>query len=220
MAMVLLSALIRIIMPESRPNNGLNYLDLLTSLPGLLRKLPVLKEAALSGALLFAAFSVFWTTLIFHLEALPFHLGTQTAGCFGLVGAAGAIAASMSGRLADRLGARRIVASGTGVVLLAWILMGLGGSSLLVLACGAALLDLGVQGAHVANQTRIFAHMPEARSRINTIYIVSFFAGGAFGSLASTSVWTLAGWPGVCLLGGTLMGLALLAGFALHNEST
>ena len=220
MAMVLLSALIRIIMPESRPNNGLNYLDLLTSLPGLLRKLPVLKEAALSGALLFAAFSVFWTTLIFHLEALPFHLGTQTAGCFGLVGAAGAIAASMSGRLADRLGARRIVASGTGVVLLAWILMGLGGSSLLVLACGAALLDLGVQGAHVANQTRIFAHMPEARSRINTIYIVFFFAGSVCGSLASTSVWTLAGWPGVCLLGGTLMGLALLAGFALHNEST
>jgi hypothetical protein len=105
-------------------------------------------------------------------------------------------------------------------VLLAWILMGLGGSSLLVLACGAALLDLGVQGAHVANQTRIFAHMPEARSRINTIYIVSFFAGGAFGSLASTSVWTLAGWPGVCLLGGTLMGLALLAGFALRNDST
>jgi predicted MFS family arabinose efflux permease len=77
-----------------------------------------------------------------------------------------------------------------------------------------------VQGAHVANQTRIFAHMPEARSRINTIYIVSFFAGGAFGSLASTSVWTLAGWPGVCMLGGTLMGLALLAGFALHNDST
>ncbi len=219
-AMVLLAALIRIIMPESRPKNGLNYLGLLTSLPGLLRRLPVLKEAALSGALLFAAFSVFWTTLIFHLEALPSHLGTQTAGCFGLVGAAGAIAASMSGRLADRLGARRIVASGAGLVLLAWILMGLGGSSLLVLACGAALLDLGVQGAHVANQTRIFAHMPEARSRINTIYIVSFFAGGAFGSLASTSVWTLAGWPGVCLLGGTLMGLALLAGFALRNDST
>jgi len=73
-AMVLLSALIRIIMPESRPNNGLNYLDLLASLPGLLRKFPVLKEAALSGALLFVAFSVFWTTLIFRLEALPSHL--------------------------------------------------------------------------------------------------------------------------------------------------
>jgi hypothetical protein len=78
---------------------------------------------------------------------------------------------------------------------------------------------VGVQGAHVANQTRIFAHMPEARSRINTIYIFSFFAGGAFGSVASTSIWTLAGWPGVCLFGGTLMGLALLAGFAFSGHS-
>ena len=136
----------------------------------------------------------------------------------GLVGAAGAIAASMSGRLADRLGAYRIVAAGTALILLAWIVMAIGGSSLVVLAGGAALLDLGVQGAHVANQTRVLSHMPEARSRINTIYIVSFFAGGALGSLAGSFIWTLAGWRGVCLLGGTLMGLALLAGYILSNR--
>ncbi|MDR3632046.1 MAG: MFS transporter [Desulfocapsaceae bacterium] len=220
LAMILLAGLIRLLMPASSPKNGLHYLELLTSLPGLLQKVPVLKEAALSGALLFAAFSVFWTTLVFHLESLPSHLGAQAAGCFGLVGAAGAIAASVSGRLADRLGARRIVAAGSASILLAWILMGLGGASLVILACGAALLDLGVQGAHVANQTRILAHMPEARSRINTIYIVSFFAGGACGSLAGTAIWTRSGWPGVCLLGGALMGLALVAGTAPFRHNT
>ena len=218
LSMILLAALIRLLMPVSRPVNVLNYSELLASLPGFLKKVPVLKEASLSGALLFASFSVFWTTLVFHLESLPSHLGAQAAGCFGLVGAAGAIAASMSGRLADRLGAYRIVAAGTALILLAWIVMAIGGSSLVVLAGGAALLDLGVQGAHVANQTRVLSHMPEARSRINTIYIVSFFAGGALGSLAGSFIWILAGWRGVCLLGGTLMGLALLAGYILSNR--
>lgn len=132
-AMILLAGLIQIMLPETARRRGLNYLDLLTSLPGLLHKLPVLKEAALSGAFLFAAFSIFWTTLIFQIEALHSHSGIQTAGYFGLVGGAGAVAASLSGRLVDRLGARRIVSASTGVVLFAWILMGIRGSSVLAL---------------------------------------------------------------------------------------
>jgi predicted MFS family arabinose efflux permease len=217
--MVLLAVLLRLMLPASRPENGPSYLRLLASLPELLRKLPVLQESALSGALLFAAFSVFWSTLVFRLEALPFHLGAQAAGLFGLAGAAGALAASLSGRLADRLGPSRIVMGGCGLVLFSWVLMWLGDGSLWALAFGAALLDLGIQGAHVANQARIFAHMPEARSRINTVYMTSFFAGGAIGSIAGSYAWREAGWLGVCLLGATLMGLALLSGFMFARRS-
>jgi predicted MFS family arabinose efflux permease len=162
---------------------------------------------------------VFWSTLVFRLEALPFHLGAQAAGLFGLAGAAGALAASLSGRLADRLGPSRIVMGGCGLVLFSWVLMWLGDGSLWALAFGAALLDLGIQGAHVANQARIFAHMPEARSRINTVYMTSFFAGGAIGSIAGSYAWREAGWLGVCLLGATLMGLALLSGFMFARRS-
>ena len=216
--MVLLASLLRIMLPVSRPENGPSYLGLLASLPGLPGKLPALKEAALSGAFLFAAFSVFWTTLVFQLEALPAHLGAQAAGCFGLVGAAGALAASLSGRLADRLGPSRVVMAGCGLVLGSWVLMWLGSGALWVLVCGAALLDLGAQGAHVANQARIFAHMPEARSRINTVYMVSFFAGGAVGSLGGSYAWKEGGWPGVCLLGAVLMGFALLSGYVLSTR--
>lgn len=210
--MLVFAVLLRWRLPCSRPENGPSYIALLASLPTLVRELPVLREAAISGALLFGAFSVFWSTLIFHLDAQPTHLGAQVAGAFGLVGAAGALAASLSGRLAHRLGAGRIVLVGSGIVLCSWVLMDLGGDSLALLVLGALLLDLGVQGAHVANQTRIFAQRPEARSRINTVYIVSFFIGGASGSLAGSHAWLAGGWPAVCLLGMALMAAALLSG--------
>jgi predicted MFS family arabinose efflux permease len=216
--MVFLAVQLRIMLPESRTENPPGYIKLLSSLPALIKKLPPLQEASLSGALLFASFSVFWSTLIFHLESMPSHLGAQEAGLFGLVGAAGALAASLSGRLSDRLGPVRIMFSGYVLIFLSWVIMWGFHSSLIALAAGAALLDLGVQGAHVANQTRIFAHMPEARSRINTIYIVSFFTGGSLGSLAGAFIWKAAGWTGVCLLGTLLMLCAFTASYALSRR--
>lgn len=213
--MIVLALLLRLLLPQYRPVNPQPYRDLLFSLPGLLRRLPTLQEAAITGALLFACFSVFWTTLIFRLEAQPFHLGSRAAGIFSLVGAAGASAAALSGRYADRLGAVRIVFFGMGLVLLSWIVLYFGNGSLILLALGAVILDLGAQGAHIANQSRIFALQPEARSRINTIYIVSFFIGGAFGSIAGALTWTAFGWLGVCLFGTLLMILGISTQFIL-----
>ncbi len=213
--MVILAALLWWGLPHSRPTAALRYHKLLASLPALLRDLPPVQEASITGALLFAGFSAFWTTLIFRLESPPFHLGAQAAGIFGLVGAAGACAATMSGRLAERLRPVRIVLAGLGMVLLSWIILWLGDGSLWWLAAGAILLDFGVQGAHVANQSRIFAMMPEARSRINTIYMVTFFIGGASGSYAAALIWSLHGWTGVCLFGMCLMVLGLAAQLTL-----
>jgi predicted MFS family arabinose efflux permease len=209
--MLAFAALLRLFLPYSRPTEAPRYHQLLGSLPGLLRSLQPVQEAAVTGALIFAAFSVFWTTLVFRLEAPPFHLGAQAAGMFGLVGAAGALAATLSGRMAGRLGPVRLVMAGMGLVLLSWLVLWLGGASLWWLVAGAVLLDFGAQGTHVANQARIFASMPEARSRINTIYMVSFFLGGASGSLAGGFAWAGYGWPGVCFLGMMLMvsGLAV-----------
>lgn len=209
--MLLLAALLRMALPENRPAARPDYFELLTSLPGLLKRLPPLQEAAVTGALLFAAFSVFWTTLVFRLEAAPYHLGAKAAGFFGLAGAAGALAATLSGRFADRLGSVRIVLAGLGLVLLSWALLLAGDGSLVLLAVGAVLLDFGIQGAHVANQARILVLIPEARNRINTVYIVSFFVGGALGSMAGAFAWNRGGWNAVCSLGMGLMVVALAA---------
>ncbi len=218
--MLVLAGLLRLGLPHSRPEAVLKYHELLTSLPSLLREIPAVQEAAVTGGLLFAAFSAFWTTLVFRLEAPPFYYGTQAAGIFGLVGAAGAFAATLSGRLADMVAPVKIVLMGMGVVILAWIALWLGDGSLWWLAAGAIVLDFGVQGSHVANQARIFAMRPEARSRINTIYMVSFFAGGALGSLAGALIWTPYGWTGICLFGIAIMVLAFAIQVPLARRGT
>ena len=70
---------------------------------------------------------------------------------------------------------------------------------------GVALLDIGVQSGHVSNQTRIYGLQPEARSRMNMVYMVCYFSAGAVGSYAGSVLWHRFGWAGVCGLGCVLL---------------
>ncbi len=182
------------------------YSALLGSTLRLLREEPLLQEACLTGAVLFAAFSVFWATLSYLLHSSSYHLGSETAGMFGLVGAAGAGAAQGAGRMADTLGARFQVGMGMAAILLSFFMLLAGGHSMAWLVLGVIVLDLGVQGGHVSNQTRVYSLRPGSESRLNTAYIVSYFIGGSLGTLAGTLGWERAGWTGVCVTG---MGIAL-----------
>lgn len=80
---------------------------------------------------------------------------------------------------------------------------------------GVILLDFGVQGGHVSNQTRIYALLPEARSRLNMVYMICYFSAGAVGSFLSTVLWRYYSWGGVCGLGSFLM----LVGFCIYARS-
>lgn len=198
--MVALAATLRRLLPRSAPDTSLPYPALLRSMFGIVREEPVLREAALLGALGFAAFSVFWSTLAFFLEARH-GLGPDAAGLFGLLGAAGALAAPVLGRLADRTRPRTNAGVGLLVALASWAVFAAAGASLAAVVAGVLLLDVGVQGNHVSNLARVHARRPEARSRMNTVYMVTYFAGGALGTAAGTWAWAGHGWPGVCLAG-------------------
>jgi len=179
----------------------LTFGQLLGSLVPLIRKEPVLRRRAVYGALAFAAFSVFWTSVAFLLSRPPFGYSQAIIGLFGLVGVAGALSASVAGRLADRGHARAATGGFLIVTLAAFGLLALGARNVALLAAGVILLDLGVQGAQITNQSEIYRLRPEARSRLTTIYMTSYFVGGAVGSATSAVVFGLAGWSGVCLLG-------------------
>ena len=97
--MLLLAATLAVALPPQTPARRVPYTELLTSLWRLVRTEPVLRRHAAIGALGFGAFSAFWTTLAFHLANLPGHYGSETAGLFGLVGAAGALAAAAGGTI-------------------------------------------------------------------------------------------------------------------------
>lgn len=199
--MLLLAVLIRLGLPRSKPKLKLSWPSLIRSSATLIRTLPVLREAATLSAILFCAFSAFWTTLVFFLETPPYHYGSGVAGLFGLVGTAGAICAPFIGRLADRYGARRNVLIALLVTVVSFVDLYLFGRHMGGLIAGVILLDIGVQAGHVSNQTRIYGLIPEARSRLNMVYMICYFAAGAIGSFAGSVLWHHFGWAGVCGLG-------------------
>lgn len=187
--------------PERRRTTSLTYGRLLRSVATLAREEPLLRRRAAYGALCFAAFSVLWTTVAFLLARPPYGFGEAAIGLFGLVGVAGALCASVAGRLADRGWTRPATGTFLAVTTVAFALLAVGGHAIAALIVGMLLLDLGVQGAQILNQSEIYRLRPEARSRITTVYMVSYFIGGSVGSATAGVVFGAAGWPGVCLLG-------------------
>ncbi|MBM7589020.1 MFS transporter [Brevibacillus fulvus] len=208
--MLALAIILWRLLPKSLPEQSLTYGQLLKSMGQLVVGQPILREASLMGGLLFGGFSVFWTSLSFFLEGAPYHYSSEVAGLFGLVGVVGALAAPYAGRLADRYSANIIVGIFVVITLLSYLSFGLWGIKLWGLVLGVILLDLGVQGAQITNQARIYSLVPEARNRLNTVFMVTYFVGGAIGSSLGSYAWSKWQWAGVCLAGSIMILLSLL----------
>lgn len=198
------------VLPSSLPDSRLGYGALLRSLIQIWRELHALRRASLTQALIFAAFSAFWTILALHLHEPPYNYGAEVAGLFGIVGAAGVLAAPLAGRMADRRGPRPVIVTGAAMAAASWLVFA-SWEAIAGLVLGTVLLDFASQSALVSHQHIIYALRPEARARINTIFMGSMFLGGAAGSALATWAWSLAGWIGVCGLGLALSGFAILA---------
>jgi predicted MFS family arabinose efflux permease len=210
--MLIAAGLLRTNLPKSGPVAEMSWWTSIRSTVHLVRTLPTLRESALLGGVFFSCFSAFWTTLVFFLQTPPYHYGSAVAGSFGLVGAVGAAGAPLIGGIADRYGARRNVLIGLLTAFVSFLILYVFGTRLPGLIAGVVLLDLAVQSGHVSNQTRIYSLAPEARSRLNMVYMVCYFVAGAAGSYAGTMLWTHFGWAGVCA--GSLVTLS--CGLVIH----
>lgn len=141
------------------------------------------------------------TTLAFLLAGPRYGFGEGVIGLFGLVGAAGALTASVVGRFTDRGWTYRLTGVTSLLLVSGYALLWLGGTSLAALIAGIVVLDVGAQGLHITNQTEIYRLQPEARSRVNAFYMTSCFVGAALGSATAALVYGAYGWSGVCVLG-------------------
>jgi len=209
---ILLAVAFALLLPRSKPASTMAYGALLRSLAGLIRTEPVLREAALVGAMMFGAFSAFWTTLSFFLKSPVYHLGAQVAGLFGLVGVAGALTASVVGRVTDKVSPRFTLSIAIILSALSYGCFWVFGYAIAGLIVGVVVLDIGAQCGHISNQARIYALDAAARNRINAVYMVTSFAGGALGSVLGSVSWGLFGWGGVC---GVALAFLAVAG-AVH----
>jgi predicted MFS family arabinose efflux permease len=196
--------------PAFPATRRLRYGHALRSLLELARREPALREASIIGFLVFGSFIAFWTNLAFFLGSPHYHLGAHAAGGFGVLGAAGALMAAPAGRLADRRGPRVALGLGLALMTAGWGLLWAFGYHLAGIIAGVIVLDMGTQITQVSNQTCIFAISREARSRINTVYMIVYFLGGATGSALSTFAWTHWQWTGVCGWGVLTLALAWL----------
>ena len=195
-----LAVTLRISLEKSEPKISVKWTTLMRSVWSLAREHAMLREAALLACVLFMSFTALWTTLVFLLRTPPYHYGTTTAGLFGLLGASSAAAAPIVGRLSDRHGPERSILVAIIATLSGYVLLLFFGRVLAGLIAAIALVDVGVQSGHVANQSRIYSLAPEARSRINTFYMVAFFVGGALGSYLGPLGFNSGGWTGFCAI--------------------
>jgi len=196
-----LLAIIRYTFPPSRPHFAGSYASLMRSLLTLAREQPVLREAAAINALGFSTFGMFWTTMVLHLSGAPFHFNSDLIGLFGLAGAAGALAAPLVGGSADKRNPRIAIGYGLGLLLSSFVLLYMGANYVLGIIAGIILLDLAMQCIHVSNQSRVYALIPHARNRLNTVYMTVSFIGTAMGSAIGLFAWDKGGWTGVCITG-------------------
>jgi predicted MFS family arabinose efflux permease len=217
-AAVTFSIVLRLRLPDLPSQSKITYPELMRSMWNLVMELPKLRQVCFVAAMFFASFSAFWTTLVFLLQTPPYHYGAQAAGLFGLVGATGASVAGISGRLSDQRGPRFVISIALGFVLASYVVFSVFPLHLWGLIAGVVLLDMGVQAAQVANQSRVLGLRPEARNRINTVYMISYFGGGSLGSLLATWSWSRWQWAGVCGLGFAFMLLAAIAFFSRRPE--
>jgi predicted MFS family arabinose efflux permease len=209
--MLILAAVLHRALPPTPRATDLAYRALLRSVLALVRDEPVLRRRMLYGAVGMGSFSVLWTAIAFLLSGAPFHYGEGTIGLFGLAGLVGAGAAQGAGRLADRGHTHAATGAFLLAIAVAWALLALGEDSLAPLIAGIVLLDLGIQGQHILNQSTIYELAPDARSRVTTAYMSSNFLWGALGSAGASLAWSAGGWGAVSALGIGLAAVGLLA---------
>jgi predicted MFS family arabinose efflux permease len=210
MTLIMAILLLRVLPRHKLANVATSYPELLRSTVMLFVQEPVLRIRAVIAMLIFATFSVLWTSMVLPLSAPPFSLSHTEIGLFGLAGVAGALTAGRSGHLADRGWGQWTTGVALVLLLAGWIPIAMTGVSLWALVAGVVILDLAVQAVHVTNQSMILAVRPDAGSRLIGGYMVFYSIGSASGSIASTMVYAWAGWPGVCILGASTSGVALL----------
>lgn len=186
------------------------YRQLMQTVGSIFVSHPRIRLYSLRPAMSFGSMMSIWSCMAFHLAGSPFHAGSDMVGMLALCGVVGAIAASGVGKLVPRTGILRMSVIGGCLQLTAWIIAWKFGNSYAGLIAAIILADIGAQCLQIANQSGSLQQLPQATNRVNTIFMTTFFIGGSLGTFCSGLGWSMAGWTGVCIVGGCFASATLL----------
>lgn len=201
------------LLPDIQPNFTGKYHDLMASIWTLLKKFPQLRIYSIRAALNFGSFLAMWSCLAFKMSQAPFFANSDTVGMLGICGMAGALTASFVGKYVKKIGVRSFNFIGCGLILLSWLFLFVGANSYIGIIAGIIIIDIGMQCVQLSNQTSIFELAPQASNRVNTIFMTTYFIGGAIGTFLAGTCWELYEWHGVICVGIVLTTISLLITF-------
>lgn len=214
--MMMCLAVTLIMLPGMGHNFNGSYLQLMKSVWTIVQNNKRIRIYAIRAAFGFGSMLSIWSCLAFHLAQAPFHAGADMVGLLGLCGVAGAIIAGDMGKYIPRYGIRRFSLVGVLIQLLSWSVAFCFSGSYIGLIIAIILVDIGLQCQQLSNQSGCIQAIPEASNRANTIFMTTYFIGGALGTFSAGIGWQLFGWNGVCAIGAIFALISLF--ISLYNK--
>lgn len=198
------------VIPDMSVNYKGTYKDLMHSLFTIFRQRPDIRLSSLRAGLCFGSFLALWACLAFKLSGAPLYAGNNVIGLLGLCGVAGALTASIVGRYVRILGVKRLNYIGCMIIMFSWAIMYVFQDTYLGFITGIMLIDIGMQCIQLSNQTYVLTSVPNAANRVNTIFMTTYFVGGALGTFLAGLFWQEMQWDGVVIVGVSLTFFSLL----------
>lgn len=204
-----LSALIILrIFPNVEPTYRGTFASLMKSIRLLIKDHPRSMLYSIRSAFAFGSMLGLWACLAFRMKEAPFFADSDTVGMLALCGVAGALTASNVGKYIPRYGVECINGIGAALVALSWVVMAVFDDTYVGMIAGIIIIDTGMQCIQLSNQSATMRLCPDATSRMNTIYMVTYFIGGSFGTFLTGTMWSMHGWMGTVASG---MGMILVS---------
>ena len=198
------------IIPDMTVNYKGTYKELMQSLFTIFRQRKDIRLSSLRAGLCFGSFLSLWACLAFKLSGAPFYAGNNIIGMLGLCGVAGALTASLVGRYVRILGVKRLNYIGGLIIIISWSIMYVFQNTYAGFIVGIMLIDIGMQCVQLSNQTYVLTSLPNASNRVNTIFMTTYFVGGALGTFLAGTFWHIMQWDGVVAVGLSLTVVSLL----------
>ena len=205
--------------PNVAPTYKGKFSRLLMSIRTLAREHPRSLLYSVRSGFAFGSFLGLWGCLAFRMKEAPFFASSDVVGMLSICGIAGALTASNVGKFIPRFGVERIHAVGIGLQLVAWAMLGVTHNTYAGIILSIIIIDIGMQCIQLSNQSATMKLCPEASSRMNTIYMFSYFIGGSIGTFLAGTLWSLYGWTGTVAAGILMLAGSIISAIVLRFKS-